>query len=110
MNTISHKAELTFIWYTFDELSSKKNNEILRKPTEPRTNRKIIAITKTNLFSAQHYNAAIAKYFHNYNTHRAGRETKYNPEDDYQLLDAADQCWCSYSASLNFFPMALVIS
>ena len=53
---------------------------------EPRTNKKIIAITKTLIFLVQYYNAEIAKYFHNYNIHRADRDTKYNPRDYYQLL------------------------
>ena len=52
--------------------------EVLRKLTETRTNQKIIAITETHLFLAQPYDAEIAKYFHNYNIHRA--------KDCYQLL------------------------
>ena len=64
------------------ELTTKKENKtkILRKLTEPRTNRKIFAITKTYLSSAQHYDAEIVKYFHNYKIHRASRDTKYNPD------------------------------
>ena len=43
-------------------------------------------LIETHLSTAQHYDAEIAKYFHNYIIHRADRDTKYNSEDCYQLL------------------------
>ena len=47
------------IWGLITKKENKK--EILRKLTEPRTN-KIITITETHLSSAQHYDAEITKY------------------------------------------------
>ena len=47
------------IWGLITKKENKK--EILRKLTEPRTN-KIITITETHLSSAQHYDVEITKY------------------------------------------------
>ena len=66
----------------------RKKSKILRKLTEPRTNRKIITIIKTHLSSAQHYDPEIAMYFHNYNMLRAGRDT----EDDYLPMSGGRLC------------------
>ena len=98
------------IWGLITKKENKK--EILRKLTEPKTN-KIITITETHLSSAQHYDVEITKYTFIITIYTEQAERHKVQARGWPLttlrrrIYVNDQPWYSYSASFNFFKLLL---